>query len=148
MGSVKPLVRPRTSTVVSTHASSRPISRLPATGVSTGFVLADMDFQLLSANRTGLEILSYPRELRGAALIALVQNRMRSIFTVERFTDHLHATRFVSGRRRYVCRPFLVESSDRPAMAALVLERHDRDQLTLADAGQRFRLSRREWETV
>jgi DNA-binding CsgD family transcriptional regulator len=122
-------------------------ARHPAAG-ATGFVLADLDFQLVYANRAGLQILSYPREPGEASAIAFVQRRIRSIFTVERFTVHLQATRFLSGRRCYLCRPFLVESPDRPTMAALVLERHDSDQLPLADAGQRFRLSRRESETV
>jgi DNA-binding CsgD family transcriptional regulator len=149
MGSLKPPVRPRISTLVSNRESTTRISQPPAAvAVATGFVLADLDFQLVYANRAGLQILGYPRELRGAIATPFVQKRMRSIFTVDRFTVHLQATRFLSGRRCYVCRPFLVESPDRPTMAALVLERHDPDQSPLADVGQRFRLSRRESETV
>ena len=149
MGSLKPPVRLEIPTLVSNRECAPPSSRTPATAAGAiGFVLADLDFQLVYANRAGLEILSYPREPRQSSAIPFVQKRMRSIFTVERFAVHLQATRFLSGRRCYLCRPFLVESPGRPAMAALVLERHDPDQLPLADVGQRFRLSRRESETV
>jgi DNA-binding CsgD family transcriptional regulator len=149
MGSLKLPVRREISSLVSNRESATQVSQMPATAAgATGFVLADLDFQLVCANRAGLQILSYPRQLFGTSAIPFVQKRMRSIFTVERFTVDVQASRFFSGRRRYVCRPFLVETPDRPAMAALVLERRDPDQLLLAGVGQRFRLSRRESETV
>jgi len=149
MGSLKPPLRLEISTLVSDRERPPRANRVPATAAgATGFVLADLDFQLVYANRVGLEILSYPRESRRSSAVPFVQKRMRSIFTVERFSVQLQATRFLSGRRCYLCRPFLVESPGRPAMAALVLERQDPDQLPLADVGQRFRLSRRESETV
>jgi DNA-binding CsgD family transcriptional regulator len=145
MGALKPIAGREVPVSEPVTQVSRPRSSAAS---PTGFVLADLDFRLVYANSAGLQILSYPRDLRGASPIPIVQKRIRSIFTVDRFNAHLQATRFLSGRRRYVCRPFLLESPDRPSMAALVLERHNRDLVHLGDVGQRFRLSRRECETV
>lgn len=123
-------------------AASRP--HWPNAG-ATGFVLTDLEFRSVYANHAAVQILSYPRE-QVASWIPFIQERMRAILRVERFATDLPPTGFLSGRRRYVCRPFLLEAAERPAIVALVLERPVRDPLQ--QVGQRFKLSRRECETV
>jgi len=117
---------------------------------TTGFVLADVDFTVTYANQAAIRILRYSEGPREAAASgpAVVQQRIRSILGVERFAPGLPLNSFHSGRRRYVCRPFLLESGDRPPIVALVLDRRSRDSFDLSEISQRFHLSPRECETV
>lgn len=116
---------------------------------AAGFVLADLNFKVVYANQGGAEILSYPQQPRTPAdWTAVVQQRLRTIFQGNRLATEGAAVRFRSGRRRYVCQPTLLESSGRPPMVALVLERLCRDPLEVEDLGRRYHLSPRESETV
>ena len=126
----------------------RSTRRQSAKATAAGFVLADLDFRAVYASDVALQILSYPRQWRGLDWIPIVQQRIRSILAVDRFTPDLPATGFVSGSRRYLCRPFLLESRQRPPMVGLIFERGVGEGVPLENLGQRFRLSRRECETV
>jgi DNA-binding CsgD family transcriptional regulator len=149
MGSVKSSPRRLGSLRVSTErADAEAIPLRSATTGATGFVLADIDFRPVYANDAALRILNYPRELAGEDGVPPVHARLQSIFTSSQVTMDLPASGFVSGRRRYVCRPFMVEAAGRPPMAAFVIERRSRDLLHLGEIGPRFHLSRRECETV
>jgi DNA-binding CsgD family transcriptional regulator len=140
--------------------SSRPrlvkqgqVIRSQSMGVSegVGFLLADVNLNPLYANGAAVLILGYGGA--GAALqgAEFLQERIRFILRAERFALECSTTTFPSGRRRYVCRPFLLESRQnhaRPPMVALVLERCPREGLDFSEASRRYHLSRRERETV
>jgi len=133
-------------------AQRAPVFRSQSTGVSAGvgFFLADVNLKPLYANAAAVQILGYGA---GAASqgAEFLQERIRSILRAERFALECSTTAFLSGKRRYVCRPFLLESPQnhaRPPMVALVLERCPREGLDLSEASRRYHLSRRERETI
>jgi len=114
-----------------------------------GFLLADLNFKSIYTNHAAIQILNYPRESQATAnWTAFVQERIRSILHAGRFTTQLPPASFFSGRRRYVCRPFLLESLERPPVVAVLFERRSRDPVDLSEVSRRFHLSRRECETV
>lgn len=119
---------------------------------STGFLLTDLRMKPTYANDAAIAILGYPDRSRAAANPAVfVQERMRSIFQTEHFTPGLRPVDFLSGRRRYECRPFFIESREvrmQSPIVALLIERRPRDRIELSEASRRFHLSRRECETV
>jgi len=149
MGPLKSIARRARPILVPAGETGSLEGRLRPSGANAaGFVLADMEFQLVAANEVALRVLSYPRDLRSVGGTPFVQQRLRSMFGVDRVTAGIDSARFLSGGRRYVCRPFLLESDERPPMAAFLLERRSRDLLNLGEFGQRFHLSKRECETV
>ena len=116
---------------------------------ATGFLLATLTFESLYANDAAIQILSYPQvPAPQTSWRILAQARIRSILNVDRFDSDMSAVPFVSGRRRYVCRPFLLQSSDRAGMVAILLERPSREPLDVSEISRRFHLSPREGETV
>jgi len=129
----------------------RSLARTPLNSLSaTGFLLIDLSFKSLYANQPAVEILSYGGEFRSAIrFVALAQERLRGIFKMNEFAGQVGAVTFQSGRRHYICRPFLIEGSGLPAMAALLFERQLHDSASrMLDGGRRFHLSPRECETV
>jgi len=128
------------------------VSSQPA-GVSAGvgFLLADANLKPLYANGAAVSILGYAGAGAASQGVVSLQERLRSILHVERFPLECSTTAFASGRRRYVCRPFLLESRQnhtRPPMVALLLERCPQEGLDLCEASRRYHLSPRERETV
>jgi DNA-binding CsgD family transcriptional regulator len=116
---------------------------------ATGLVIANARFESLYANDAAVQILSYPAAPPPISdWSALAQKRIRSILMVERFAADEPPASFASGRRRYECRPFLLQSSDRPTIVAILFERLSRDSVDLSEISQRFHLSPREGETV
>ncbi len=116
-----------------------------------GLIVADLNLTLIYTSSAATSILQYPAQPGAIASRTIVQERIRSILPTDGFNTESSSQDFVSGRRRYVCRPFLVESLDhgsRPPIVALTLERRPRDPLVLAEVGRRFHLSPREIETV
>ena len=115
-----------------------------------GFLLADRSLKPIYMNAAASSILCYPNESRATANPAAVQERIRAILPVEPFITGLSPASFLSGKRRYTCRSFLVESQAHrtPAMVALVLERRPEDPVDVLAVSRHFRLSAREGETV
>jgi DNA-binding CsgD family transcriptional regulator len=147
--------------VAKAHGSDRvssvqPLQLLPDVdhlrNSSQGFLLTDVTFKPLYGNEAATSILNFRDELQPGATRAVVAQRIRTILQAERFSRGLPAVEFVSGKRLYVCRPFLLESRDRPArrppMVILLLERRARDPLPLSEMSRQFHLSPRECETV
>jgi DNA-binding CsgD family transcriptional regulator len=116
-----------------------------------GFLLTDVRFKPIYLNESALSILTYPQS-DGAQPVAAIQERLRSILQVQRYTAaSLPPVSFFSGRRRYVCRSFLLESQGIPARqptVGVLLERHLGEQVALFEVSRRFHLSPRERETV
>jgi DNA-binding CsgD family transcriptional regulator len=118
---------------------------------NTGFLLADRTLKPLYSNNAASCILCYPDGLRASVNSAMLQGRIRSILQVEHFIKGLAPISFRSGRRRYICRSFLVEPQDDgrlPVEVALVLERRPRVPIDFSEVSRYFHLSRREGETV
>lgn len=128
-------------------------STSPSTGASPdiGFLLADVSLKPLYTNRAAVQILGYARPGAAFRQAGSLQERIRAILRAERFALDCTTTAFLSGRRRYFCRTFLLESHQtpvRPSMVALLLERCPREGLDLSEATRPYHLSRRERETV
>lgn len=123
----------------------------PAPPMRTGCVLADLEFGLLGANESAVQILCYPHAPERPTEL---QRRIRAIVGAERCTAVTLRTHFfLSGHRHYACRPFLLDAphttGSRPAVV-LLLERWQRRPVDfeLLTAGVSFPLSPRERETV
>jgi DNA-binding CsgD family transcriptional regulator len=122
-----------------------------ATNNSQGFLLTDTAFKPLYANDYATSILNFSGELKPDAPRAAVAERIRTILKCDRFSRNVRAAEFVSGKRLYICRPFLLESRNRPVrrpMVILLLERQARDPFPLSEVSREFHLSPRECETV
>ncbi len=116
-----------------------------------GLLLVDLSFKPIYASNASTAILRYVARPDAIANRATVQEQIRFILQTDRFIAELSPRDFVSGRRRYICHSFLVESLEdgpRQSVVALMLERRPRDPLELSDAARRFHLSLRETETV
>lgn len=117
----------------------------------TGFLLAERSLKPIYWNNAASFILRHPTETRATANPSWLQERIRSLFQTERFVTGIAPVSFLSGKRPYICRSFLIESQDKsspPAMVALVLEPRPRVPIDLLEVTRRFRLSQRESETV
>jgi DNA-binding CsgD family transcriptional regulator len=109
---------------------------------SIGFVLFT---EPIYANETALQILTYPDQSDSLAI-----ERMASIVASQTPDSDFRETTFLSGRRLYLCRCFVLKPRDGDAtpIRAMVLERRARNRNGLHEASERFHLSRREHETV
>ncbi len=128
--------------------------------MTAGFLLLDASLQPLYASEEALAILAYPEvPSRNKDFGDSLQSRIRSLlhnndnhnghhngFSPSKF---LHEV--ASGKRCYQLRAFSVKSNlgiVRGPAIALLLERNHRGALNLESVAQKFRLTRREWETV
>ncbi len=128
--------------------------------MTPGFLLLDASLQPIYASEEALAILAYPEvPSRNKDFGNTLQSRIRSLlqnngnhnghhngFSPSKF---LHEV--ASGKRCYQLRAFSVKSNlgiVRGPAIALLLERNHRGALNLESVAQKFRLTRREWETV
>jgi len=115
-----------------------------------GLVLLDSTLKLVYSNSEASKIFTYPDEpTKGKTLSGKLMKVIRSIIEQQPPSENLPAsTVFVSGRRRYVCRSFLLEpnstGSSNPSIALTV----ERDRSALHDLAARFQLTDREREAV
>ena len=124
---------------------SRPVGNT----ANVGFLLADVNLKPLYANSTAVGILQYAFSLSQGQ--PELQERLQLILHTKCFDLEPSPTAFLSGRRRYVCRAFLLDSRQddvRPPIVAVLLERCPREELDPSDANRAYHLTRREWETV
>jgi len=111
---------------------------------ATGFVLFT---EPIYANETALQILTYPDQSGGSSL---AKKRLAAIVRSQTPDSDFRETTFLSGKRLYVCRRFVLKPRDSHAtpMRVMLLERRGRNRNGLHEASERFHLSRREHETV
>ena len=111
---------------------------------ATGFFLFT---EPIYANEVALQILTYPDQSGGSSL---AKKRMASIVGSQTPDSDFRETTFLSGKRLYLCRCFVLKPRDSHAtpVRAMLLERRVRNRNGLHEASQRFHLSRREHETV
>jgi len=120
----------------------------PSTGV---LLLTGPTLRLLYAHREAIQILTYPEHRRAvSSLERFLAGKIRSlVFDSGPSPQTDSAVEFVSGRRRYVCRAFSVNSyegnSSGPPAVAVLLERASYDSSRIAS---QFHLTPREQQTV
>src|SRR5215472_1241618 len=128
-----------------------PSNNTPAN--STGFLVLDASLRPLYANQEALSALTYPVNLsKSNGPDSLVESRLQSLFEESDGSRDLKSNgSLTSGRRRYHLRIFSVRSplanGHKPAVAIL-LERTKKSSIDLSNLPKRFRLTKREVETV
>jgi DNA-binding CsgD family transcriptional regulator len=113
----------------------------------------DSALNLISSNFEAIQILSYPAKLPNARRPdAFLAGKVRSsLIRPNPSGESPFVTEFRSGRRRYLCRAFLVDAHDKgPAHAsvAVLLERGSSGLIALAQVSHQFNLTGREQEAL
>jgi DNA-binding CsgD family transcriptional regulator len=122
---------------------------------TTGFLLLDASLRPIFANKEALAILAYPGIPSKQGLNNFVRSRVRSLVSSNGNHNGFSPFQFVnevaSGNRRYQLRAFSMNSNPGigrgPAIAVLLERKHD-GRLNLGSVARKFRLTRRERETV
>jgi DNA-binding CsgD family transcriptional regulator len=126
---------------------------VPPPKSAVGFLLMDSALNLISSNVEATQILSYPDKLANLRRQELyVTGKIRStLMSQEPLSESPFVTEFRSGRRRYFCRAFLVDSQAkvpaRPSIAVL-LERGPSGLVPFPEVSQHFNLTQREREAL
>jgi DNA-binding CsgD family transcriptional regulator len=118
-----------------------------------GFLLMDSSLNPVSFNSEAAQILSYPDKLRNLRRRELrVTVKIRStLVSQEPLSESPFVTEFRSGRRRYFCRAFVVDSQAKdPAhpSVAVLLERGPSGLVPLSQVSQQFNLTQRERQVL
>lgn len=117
-----------------------------------GFLLLDKSLGPVASNHEAIRILTYPNlPERIKKIDVFLGDKIRTGLVSRQPSHSIEFVReFKSGRRKYFCRSFLVETNGKgmPLVAALLLERSSSGTLALAQIGQDFELTQRERETV
>ncbi len=122
---------------------------------TTGCLLLDASLRPIFANEEALMILAYPGVPSKQGFNNFVRSRIRSLVCSNGNHNGFSPFQFVnevaSGNRRYQLRAFSMNSNPRigrgPAIAILLERNHD-GGLNLESVARKFRLTRRERETV
>jgi len=120
---------------------------------TVGFLLLDSSLRPIVFNAEAIRVLSYPAEL--------AQVRHPDVFLAGKIREGLlspgpsrespSVTEFRSGRRRYLCRAFVVDSDAKgPSRAsiAVLLERAPVGLIPLSPISEQFNLTRREQDAL
>ncbi len=135
------------------------VNRSPATKEvgalksAAGFLLMDSALNLISSNVEATQILSYPNKLANLRhQERYVAGKIRStLMSQEPLGESPFVAEFRSGRRRYFCRAFLVDSQAKdPAnrSIAILLERGPSGFVPFSEVPQQFNLTQREREAL
>jgi DNA-binding CsgD family transcriptional regulator len=118
-----------------------------------GFLLTDSLLNPISFNAEAIQILTYPDKLADLARSELfLADKIRSnLINPRSSSESPFVNEFRSGRRRYFCRAFVVDSGAkepfRPSLAIL-LERGPSGLVPLSRVCQQFKLTQREREVL
>jgi DNA-binding CsgD family transcriptional regulator len=118
-----------------------------------GFLLTDSLLNPISFNAEVIQILNYPEKLGDLARSELfLAEKIRStLISRPSSGESPFVTQFRSGRRRYFCRAFLVDSSAKEPFQpsiAMLLERGPSGLVSLSQVCQQFNLTLREREVL
>ena len=118
-----------------------------------GLLVVDSGNRPVYANAEAIRVLAYPEDpekIKSSG--SHLAERIRSVvLNSEGTTCHPLVRDFVSGRRRYQCRSFILESSSsKPATqtVGILMERVHEPTFVLSEMGDQFHLTCRERETV
>ena len=118
-----------------------------------GVLLLNSKFRPVHYNAEAASVLDYPKKTREAPSLDVVLPATRSQLGSAAKPMAPLTVEFTSGRRRYVCRTFLLDSSGasegrfQPRLV-LVLERELTQTVDTTHWSEKFRLTNRECETV
>jgi DNA-binding CsgD family transcriptional regulator len=145
---------PEATTIASTSGSGSPKNEGPSLPKSVaGFLLLDCDLRPVSFNAEALQVLAYPEVVGNVANPELfLKEKIHAILATEPTPGEFSfLTEFHSGRRRYVCRAFTIDSRtgdpSRPCVAVL-LERGPSGWVSLPQVARQFNLTEREGEVL
>jgi DNA-binding CsgD family transcriptional regulator len=117
-----------------------------------GFLLLDNALTPVASNHEAVRILTYPSlPDRIKRIDVYLADKIRMGLVMRHPPSGLAFVReFKSGKRKYFCRSFQVETNnqDMRLLTALVLERSSSGIMAVAEIGQQFELTQREKETV
>ena len=120
---------------------------------AAGFLLMDSSLRHVSFNAEAIEILSYPDKLANLTHsdVLLAAKIRLTLVSRDARGESPFVTEFRSGRRRYFCRAFFVDSCaqdpSHPSIAVL-LERGPSGLIPLSLASPQFNLTQREREVL
>ena len=147
-------VRPKGRTAAGIHPTESPKNESVSSPKSVaGFLLLDPDLRPVSFNAEAVQILSYPEDAENAADFRLfLENKIRSILVTEASLAELSFLgEFRSGRRRYFCRAFAIDSvakgPSQPTIA-VVLDRGPSGWVSLPQVARHLNLTQREREVL
>jgi DNA-binding CsgD family transcriptional regulator len=118
-----------------------------------GFLLLDSSLRPIYVNRVAAEILSYPQKPETHKnLDAFLSSKIHSTLFAARGTEApALVTEFLSGRRRYQCRAYRVDSPGNgksQGSVAVLLERFSAGSFSLGLVSEKFHLTTREQEVL
>jgi DNA-binding CsgD family transcriptional regulator len=130
------------------NAAKAPAMRM-APSSAVGFLLLDSSLRPISFNAEAVKVLTYPDQLEDVSHPDIfLTGRIRSRLLSRPPSPELPlVTDFQSGRRRYLCRAFVVDwHGDGPSHPniAVLLERGPSGQIPLSQVSQQFNLTQRE----
>jgi DNA-binding CsgD family transcriptional regulator len=126
---------------------------VPPPRTSVGFLLLDSSLRPAAFNAEAIRILSYPNQLADVKHpdVFLAGKIRAGLLTQPPSRESPVVTEFRSGRRRYLCRAFLVDSDGKrpfePGIAVL-LERAPSGSIPLLPISEQFNLTRRERDAL
>ncbi len=147
-----PPLRPQSISAAETNESLKQGKVLPPKSVA-GFLLIDSCLNPISFNAEAVQILSYPERLANLkhSDVFLTGKIYSSLIRQHPSGESPFVTEFRSGRRRYFCRAFLLDSQAKdpahPSIAVL-LERGPSGLIPLSKVSDQFNLTRREREVL
>jgi DNA-binding CsgD family transcriptional regulator len=120
---------------------------------AAGFLLIDSLLHPVLFNAEAVQILGYPDNIENltSSDLLLTEKIRSSLITRPSQSESVFVTEFRSGRRRYFCRTFLVDShAKEPSQAyvAVLLERGPSGLVPLSQISQQFKLTQREREVL
>ena len=124
----------------------------------SGFLLLDKSLAPVASNHEAIRILTYPNlPERIKRIDVFLSDKIRAGLVSRQASNGLDFVKdFKSGKRKYICRSFLVDSNGNgskgskgmPLLTALLFERCSSGTVALQQIGQEFELTQREKETV
>jgi DNA-binding CsgD family transcriptional regulator len=128
-------------------------NEVPASKSAVGFLLLDSSLNPVGFNAESARILSYPDNVESLTIseLLLTETIRSRLITQPSPGESVFVKELQSGRRRYFCRAFLIDSCTKelgqPATAVL-LERGPSRLVPLSQVCQQFSLTQREQEVL
>ena len=128
-------------------------NEVPASKSAVGFLLLDSSLNPVGFNAEAIRILSYPDNVESlTSSQSLLTETIRSrLITQSSPGESVFVKELRSGRRRYFCRAFLIDSCTKELCqptAAVLLERGPSRSVPLSQVCRQFNLTQREQEVL
>jgi DNA-binding CsgD family transcriptional regulator len=115
-----------------------------------GFLILDSKLNPIACNHQAITILTFPNLAEQVKRVSVfLADKIRFSLVNRQSRDSLEFVKeFRSGNRRYNCRVFHLDSTDKGSLVVLILERYSSRSAALSQLSQEFDLTVREQETV